>query len=78
MSTTRVSLDQAIDAAMQLPPEQRDMLLAILQKRQVEAQRQEIADDAQDSIAMYRAGKLKPQSAEEIVQELRKAARDLE
>ena len=78
MSTTRVSLDQAIDAAMQLPPEQRDMLLAILQKRQVEAQRQEIADDAQDSIAMVRAGKLKPQSAEEIVQELHKAARDLE
>ena len=70
MSTT--TLDQALDLAMQLPPEQQDMLLEILRRRQIESRREEIARDAQASLAEYRAGGLQPQSAKEAVADLHK------
>lgn len=38
--------------------------------RDIETRRQIIAQDAEESIAAFRAGKLKAQSAEEIIQEL--------
>jgi hypothetical protein len=59
-----VTLDQAIDTALQLPAEQQEMLVDILRSRQIEARRQEIAADALASIAAFRAGKLKAYSAE--------------
>jgi hypothetical protein len=61
---------------MQLPADQREMLVAILYKRQIEARRHEIATDAQESLAAYRAGKLKAQSAEETIRELRQSLED--
>lgn len=42
-----ITLDQAINTALQLPPEQQDMLIDILGKRRIEARRQEIIADAQ-------------------------------
>jgi hypothetical protein len=42
-----VTLDEAIDTVLELPPEQQEMLLDIIYRRQVEARRQEIAGDAQ-------------------------------
>ena len=68
-----VTLDQVIDSAMQLPLEQQEMLLEILQSRQIEARRLEMARDAQESLAAVRAGKLKGQTAAEIIVDLRKA-----
>jgi hypothetical protein len=65
-----VTLDEVIDAAMQLPDGQREMLVSILHMRQIEAQRHEIAVDAQESLTAYRMGKLKAQSAEEAIREL--------
>lgn len=65
-----VTLDQAIDTALQLPPEQREMLVDILRNRQIEARRQEIAAEARKSIAAFRKGKLKAQSAEEAIADL--------
>mgnify|MGYP000600759281 CR=1 FL=1 len=62
-----VTLDHVIDSAMQLPLEQQQMLLEILQNRQIEARRQEIARDAQASLAAFRAGKLQGQTAAEII-----------
>ena len=44
MSVT--TLDLALDVAMQLPGEQREMLLEILKRRAVEPRRKEIAADA--------------------------------
>jgi hypothetical protein len=73
-----VTLDQAIDTALQLPPEQREMLVDILRNRQIETRRQEIAADAGKSIAAFREGKLKAQSAEEAIAELHKALEDAE
>ncbi len=69
MSVT--TLDLALDAAMQLPGEQREMLLEILKRRAVEARRTEIASDARASLAAYRAGELRPQPASDIIRELR-------
>jgi len=66
-----VTLDQVIDIAMKLPFEQREMLVDIIHRRQVEALRSEIAADAQAALAEYRAGKLRSQSADEIIRLLR-------
>ena len=67
-----VTLDHVLDSAMQLPLEQREMLLEILQSRQIEARRQEMARDAEDSLTAFHAGKLKGQKAVEIIDELRR------
>ena len=74
MST--ITLDQAIDVAMQLPLEQREILLDVIRRRDIEARRQEIAWDAEESLAAFRAGELKPQSADEVIRELRRALED--
>jgi len=78
MAMNVVTLNQAIDTAMQLPPEQQEMLLEILRGRHIEARRQEIAQDAQESLAAFRAGKLKTQSAEAVIEELRQALERVE
>lgn len=72
----RVTLDQAVDIALQLPPEQQDMLVEILRKRRTEARRQEIAADARKSMAAFQKGKLKAQSADEVVAELHQMLED--
>jgi len=71
-----VTLDQVIDSAMELSPEQREMLVEILYKRQLEARRHEIAVDAQASRAAFRQGNLKPQSVEEAIRELQQGLED--
>ncbi len=73
-----VTLDQAIDTALQLPAEQQVMLVDILRSRQIEARRMEIAADARASIAAFRAGKLKVYSAEELIAELHQSLEDAE
>jgi hypothetical protein len=67
------TLDLALDVAMQLPEEQRAMLLDILKRRAVDDRRNEIAADARTSLAAYRAGEIMPQSADSIIRELRDA-----
>ena len=57
---------------MQLPLEQREMLIEILQKRHIEQRREEIAQNAQDGILEFRTGELKPQSANDIISQLRR------
>jgi hypothetical protein len=75
---TTITLDQVIDYAMQLPLDQREMLVSILHKRQIEARRYEIAQDAQESLTAYRMKKLKAQSAEEVIRELQASLEDNE
>jgi hypothetical protein len=65
-----VTLDQAIDTALQPPSEQREMLIEILCNRQIEGRRQEIAAEARKSITAFRAGKRKAQSAEDAIADL--------
>ncbi len=66
-----VTLDYAIDTVMQLKPQQREMLIDIIRKREIERCREEIARDAKTSIAAFHAGELKPQPVEDIILELR-------
>ena len=67
------TLDQALDTVMQLKPKQREMLIAIVQRREIQARREEIARDANKSIAAFHAGELKPQPVEDIIAELRQS-----
>ena len=69
-----MTLDQAIDAAMQLTLDQRAMLLDILQSRQIEARRNEMAMDAEESLA----GNLRARGVEDALDELHQAAMDEE
>lgn len=65
------NLDRILDEAMALPPNQQDMLMQILQRRIVERRRDEIAKDAIESLAEFRSGKLKSQTAAEAIADLR-------
>jgi transcriptional regulator with AAA-type ATPase domain len=65
------SLDKVLDEAMDLPLEQQEMLIQILQRRMIERRRDEIATDAAATLAEFRAGKLKAQSANDAIAELR-------
>jgi transcriptional regulator with AAA-type ATPase domain len=65
------NLDRVLDEAMNLPTEQQEMLIQILQRRAIEQRRDEIAQDAQLSLAEFREGKLKIQTAEEAIADLR-------
>ena len=64
-------LDRILDEAMTLPANQQEMLLQILQRRIVERRRDEIAQDTIESLAEFRSGKLKSQTAPEAIAELR-------
>ena len=70
MGANVMTLDQAIEAAMQLHYEQREMLLDILRRCQIEARRERIAAEAQASLAAYRAGELPARTAAEAIVEL--------
>ena len=65
------TLDQVLENALQLPYEQQEMLIKILQNRHHENRRAEIAIDAQQSLADFRTGKFRPQSAKDVVIALR-------
>lgn len=67
------TLDQVLDTAMQLPLEQQEMLIQILRNRHIESRRAEIAKDAQEALAAFHEGRLKPQPVEEILTELRQS-----
>ncbi|MFM2311386.1 MAG: hypothetical protein RLZZ04_662 [Cyanobacteriota bacterium] len=64
------NLDQILDEAMNLPLEQREILIQILQRRMIEQRREEIAQDAKLSLAEFREGKLRIQTVTEAISEL--------
>ncbi len=69
---TKVTLDKVLENVMQLPEEQQEMLVEILRHRHIEARRAEIARDAQESLKQFREGNLRPQTATEVIEELRR------
>ncbi len=70
------TLDRALETVMQLSLDQQELLIEIVRQRHIEASRDEIARDAQESIAAFKAGKLKPQSAQAVIAELRRSLND--
>ena len=65
-----VTINSTLEDIMQLDFASREMLLEILQKRQIEARREEIAKNGKQALKEYRSGKIRPQTAEEIIEEL--------
>jgi len=61
------TIDQALSDFMKLDFNTREMLLEILQKRQVETRRDEIAKNAKKSLKGYHAGNYAALSAEEAI-----------
>jgi hypothetical protein len=78
MMQPMMTLDQALDTVSQLPYEQQEMLIKILQNRHHESRREEIAAEAQQTLADFHAGKFQAQSADEIIAELRQSLQEPE
>ncbi len=72
------TLDQALETALKLPYEQQEMLIRILQNRHHENRRAEMAADAEQTLADFRAGKFQHQSAENVIVALRQALEEPE
>lgn len=72
------TLDQVLETASQLPREQQEMLINILQNRLHESRRIEIAIDAQQTLTEFRAGKFQHQSAKDIIIALRESLHEPE
>lgn len=70
------TLNQAIDTVTQLPPQQQEMLLYILQHRLNEARRDEIAEAARQAQADFQQGRLKAQPADAVIQNLHQSLED--
>ncbi len=68
-----MTLDKVLDAAENLPADQRKMLIEILERREIEAWREETAREAKEAIRAFHAGELKSQPVEEIISDLEKS-----
>ncbi len=68
------TLDQALDTAMKLSHEQKQMLIEILWKRQIEERRDEIAANAREAIRAFHAGELKTETMDELLTRLHASA----
>jgi hypothetical protein len=73
-----ITLDQVLDSAMLLNPEQQETLIEIIQKRQIEAWRKETALSARQAIQAFRAGNCKPVTAEGVISHLNTISTELE
>jgi hypothetical protein len=65
-----ITIDSTLDDIMQLDFASREMLLEILQKRQMEARRSEMAKNAKQSLKHYHNGKATLLTAEEAIKKL--------
>jgi hypothetical protein len=69
-----LTLDRVLTEAEALPADEQEMLESLLRQRRIEAWRQETAAEAKAAIKSFRTGKLKSQSAGNIIARLRKAS----
>jgi len=65
-----VTLSDVLDAVEQLTDEDQEAFADIIRQHQIERRRDEIARDAQESMAAYRAGLLPSYTVEEAIAEL--------
>jgi hypothetical protein len=70
------ALDQALDTAMKLSYEQKQMLIEILWKRQIEERRDEIAANAREAIRAFHAGELKTETIDDMLARLHASVGD--
>jgi hypothetical protein len=65
-----ITLTDVLDAVEQLTDEDQETFADIIRQRQIERRRDEIARDAQESMAAYRAGLLPSYTVEEAIAHL--------
>lgn len=65
-----VTINQTLDTIMQMDVLSREMLLEILQKRQIEEKRKEIARSGKQAKAAYKSGKIATATAANVVRAL--------
>lgn len=66
-----ITFADALDVVSQLPIEQQEELIDIIKRRNAEARRRQILEECREGLAEYRSGNLKPQTAEEVITDLR-------
>ena len=66
-----LTFEQVVETIRQFPAEQQEMLIDLMQNWRIESRRREMARDAQESLAAFHSGQLKPQSAQAVITELR-------
>ena len=62
-----ITIDETLDTIMQMDFSTREMLLEILQKRQIEDRRKEIADNGKQAKEDFNTGKITPATAADII-----------
>ncbi len=65
-----VTIDQTLDTIMQMDVSSREMLIEILQKRQIEERRMEIARNGKQAKADYKSGKIVPAIGIDVIRAL--------
>ena len=65
------TFEQVLDMIAELPLDQQELLIDIVQRRASDARRQKMARTSQEALAEFRSGKLKAQTANEAIAELR-------
>lgn len=66
-----ITLDKTLDDIMKLDFSSREMLLDILRNRVVEEKRKQIQAEAKQAQSLYRKGKLKKESAAQLIARLK-------
>jgi hypothetical protein len=70
MPNIMVTINSTLEDIMQLDYASREMLLEILQKRQIEARRERMAKTAKQSLKEYHSGKSQPLTADQAIEKL--------
>ncbi|HEY9703117.1 MAG TPA: hypothetical protein V6C58_11760 [Allocoleopsis sp.] len=65
------TFEQVLDLVTELPLDQQEILIEIVQHRTAQMRRKELAAESQTALVEFRKGNLKPQTAEEAIMELR-------
>ncbi|MEA5558187.1 hypothetical protein [Nodularia spumigena] len=65
------TFEEVLNLVTDLPLDQQELLISILQRRIADMRRKELASSSQQALAEFRTGNLKPQTATEAIAELR-------
>jgi hypothetical protein len=66
-----MTLDKVLTSAETLPRDEQEMLEELLRKRRIEAWRRETAAEARKAVKAFRAGRLKAEPVETVIDRLR-------
>jgi hypothetical protein len=66
-----MTFEQVVETVRQCSPKQREVLSDLMRRWEIETVRRDLAENAKESLELFRQGGLQPQSAKEAIQELR-------